>query len=126
LTRGPAQVKHPFMAIDPRYLTFGEAMAFRRRQLKLKQSDLAARVRMSRASIANIERGRQNVLLHHACDIAAALQLARVDDLLPAEPRASLEDQVLAVSADVSAKAKAQLTDMIANALAAAPAKARP
>jgi len=114
------------MAIDPRYLTFGEAMAFRRRQLKLKQSDLAARVRMSRASIANIERGRQNVLLHHACDIAAALQLARVDDLLPAEPRASLEDQVLAVSADVSAKAKAQLTDMIANALAAAPAKARP
>lgn len=113
------------MATDPRYVAFGEAVALRRRKLKLKQADLAARVGMSRASIANIEAGRQNVLLHHAFDIAAALQLSRIDELLPAEPRISLEDQALAVSEDVSPKAKAQISGLIANALAAAPSKGR-
>ena len=120
LTRGAARPKHSSMATDPRYIAFGEAMAIRRKKLKLKQSDLAARVGMSRASIANIERGRQNVQLHHACDIAAALGLSQIDDLLPLEEKPSLEDQSLMLSDEVSARAKAQISDLIANAIATA------
>jgi len=51
---------------DPRYQQFGEAMALRRQELDMTQADLAVRVGLSRASIANIERGRQSVLLHQA------------------------------------------------------------
>lgn len=108
------------MSTDPRYKDFGEAVALRRDKLKFTQADLAARVGLSRASIANIERGRQNVLLHHACDIAAALGLGQVEDLLPAGAKPTAEDRLLAVSGPVSDKAKAQLNDMIATAMAAA------
>ncbi|WP_354298062.1 helix-turn-helix transcriptional regulator [Phenylobacterium koreense] len=106
------------MVTDPRYLDFGEAMALRRDQLKMTQAQLASRVGMSRASIANIERGRQNVLLHHACDIATALGLSQVGDLLPLDGRSSLEDQSLVLSDTLSPKAKAQISDLIANAVA--------
>ncbi len=111
------------MGTDPRYAAFGEAMATRRKKLKLNQAELASRVGLSRASIANIERGRQNVLLHHACDIAAALGLSQVGDLLPVEAKPTLEDQSLALSHAVSSKAKAQISDLIANALASVQAK---
>lgn len=111
------------MSNDPRYVAFGDAMALRRDQLKMTQAQLASRVGLSRASIANIERGRQNVLLHHACDIASALGLSQVGDLLPVESKPSLEDQVLALSEAVSPKAKAQISDLIAAAVATAKAK---
>lgn len=48
----------------------------------MKQEELAARVGISRASLANIERGRQSVLVHHLYAIAKALSLAPAD-LLP-------------------------------------------
>ncbi len=108
------------MSNDPRYIAFGEAMALRRDKLKMTQAELASRVGLSRASIANIERGRQSVLLHHACDIAAALGLSQVGDLLPVVSKPSLEDQVLALSETVSPKAKAQISDLIATAFAKA------
>lgn len=111
------------MKVDPRYAAFGEAVALRRRQLKLKQEDLAGRVGLSRASIANIERGRQNVQLHHACDIAAALELARVDDLLPVDGVQTVGDQPLVLSDTVSQKAKAQISELIATAVASAQAR---
>lgn len=89
----------------------------------MSQADLAARVGVSRASIANMEAGRQSVLLHHACNIAAALGLASVADLLPTTGKTTLEDQALALSDDVSARAKEQISGMIASALATAKAK---
>ncbi len=111
------------MAIDPRYGIFGGAIAKRRVQLKLTQTALAARVGLSRASIANIEGGRQNVLLHHALDIVEALSLNQVGDLLPAAPRTSLEDQALVLSEPVGPRATLQINDMIATALASTKAK---
>ena len=105
------------MKIDPRYEQFGAAIAVRRDQLKMTQAGLAARVGLSRASIANIERGRQSVLLHHACDLAGALGL-QVTDLLPRAVSTSLEDQVIALSDSVSPAARAQISNLIANAVA--------
>ncbi|WP_439472057.1 helix-turn-helix transcriptional regulator [Brevundimonas sp.] len=108
------------MISDPRYRQFGEAMSLRRQQLGMTQAELAARVGLSRASIANIEAGRQSVLLHHACDVASALKLRAVTDLLPTATALSLEDQALELSDDVSPAAKAQISGMIAAAMAVA------
>ncbi len=115
LTLAAAHIKQLLVTPDPLYRAFGEAVAIRRERLKMTQADLAARVEMSRASIANIERGRQSVLLHHACNLAEALGFASVADLL--------EDQSLTLSDDVSARAKAQISGLIASALASAKAR---
>jgi transcriptional regulator with XRE-family HTH domain len=44
----------------------------------LRQDDLALRVGLSRGSIANIETGRQKMLLHTLIDIARALNVPAV------------------------------------------------
>jgi len=49
----------------------------------MTQAQIAERVGLTRASIANIETGRQKVLLHHIYLLADALQLQSVGDLLP-------------------------------------------
>lgn len=38
-------------------------------------------------SVANIENGRQNVLLRHVYVLASALELDKVSDLLPTQPK---------------------------------------
>ena len=85
----------------------------------MSQANLAARVGLSRASIANIEAGRQSVLLHHACSIASALHLASVADLLTPEANTKIDNPAYTLSDEVSARAKAQINGLIANALAA-------
>lgn len=47
------------------------------------QEQLAAEIGMSRASLANIEAGRQQVLVHHLYAIAAALDLDSPSVLMP-------------------------------------------
>lgn len=86
----------------------GLFIASRRNSLGLKQEQLAASVGISRASLANIERGRQSVLVHHLYAIAKALGLqpgqllpqvddVESDDALPM-PRDLKPDQIKAVS----------------------------
>jgi len=102
------------------YVAFGRTVAARRKKLELTQAQLAARLGMSRASVANIESGRQNVLLHHVYSLASALEFAKVSDLLPTTPKPQTqEDLDMALSDEtVTAREKAQITDLIANALA--------
>ncbi|MGY2991206.1 transcriptional regulator with XRE-family HTH domain [Mesorhizobium sp. URHB0026] len=75
---------------------------------------------MSRASVANIESGRQNVLLHHVYSLASALECSKVSDLLPTQPKPATQESFDMILSDetVSARGKAQITDLIANALA--------
>jgi transcriptional regulator with XRE-family HTH domain len=56
----------------------------RRFKPRLTQEKLAQRVGISRASLANIETGRQSVLVHQLYALAAALDLTPSDFLLPA------------------------------------------
>jgi transcriptional regulator with XRE-family HTH domain len=108
------------MSDEAIYKTFGRVVATRRKKLELTQAELAARVGMSRASVANIESGRQNVLLHHVYSLASALEFSKVSDLLPAQPKPETQEDFDMILSDetVTARGKAQITDLIANALA--------
>jgi transcriptional regulator with XRE-family HTH domain len=113
------------MASDPVYKAFGNAVSARRKALALTQAQLANKVKMSRASIANIESGRQNVLLHHVYALAAALDFTKVGELLPPLPQKSageefkmmLSNQTLSKQT-LSQHEEAQVADLITSALA--------
>lgn len=53
-----------------------------RKSLGLTQDHLAKQVGISRASLANIEGGRQQVLVHHLLSLAEGLQLESAAQLL--------------------------------------------
>lgn len=101
------------------YKALGRAIATRREKLGLTQATLAARIGMSRASIANIESGRQNVLLHHIYHLASALDFSQIAELLPALPKpATTEGLKMHSSNDtVTDRDKAQISDLIVRAL---------
>ena len=67
------------------YSALGEAVAIRRKAIGLTQAQVAVKVGISRASIANIESGRQKVLLHQVYLFAEALKLRKF--LTPVESR---------------------------------------
>jgi transcriptional regulator with XRE-family HTH domain len=68
---------------DDLYRALGESVAARRRALRKTQAEVAATLGLSRASLANMERGRQKVLLHQVYRLAEALELGDVRKLLP-------------------------------------------
>ena len=85
----------------------------------------ASKVKMSRASIANIESGRQNVLLHHVYALAAALDFTKVGELLPPLPQKSVGEELKMMLSNqslsketLSEHAEAQVADLITSALA--------
>lgn len=120
LTFGDCRCKQSAMTDDAIYEAFGSALATRRKEMGLTQAALATRVGMSRASIANIERGRQNVLLHHVYRLAEALEIARISDFLPVQLKQAKRDQPdVPLSGDsVTARGMAQINDLIETALA--------
>jgi transcriptional regulator with XRE-family HTH domain len=65
------------------YADFGRLVAERRKRQKLTQEAFAVALGMSRASVANIERGKQPVQLHLIYKIASILN-ADVSEFIPA------------------------------------------
>ena len=61
---------------------FGSRVRELRENRSVTQEELARRVQLSRASITNIEKGRQRVLLHQLVNIADALD-AKPSELMP-------------------------------------------
>ena len=108
------------MDSDSVYKALGKAVATRRKALDFTQATLAGKVGMSRASIANIESGRQNVLLHQVYALADALEYPKVADLLPLRPleQHSPGELKMHFSDDrISATAGAQIGQLIKSAL---------
>jgi len=70
---------------DPVYKVIGSVIRRRRKQLTMKQETLANQLAISRGSLANIETGRQGILVHQLYRFAEALKLAPTDLLPPAE-----------------------------------------
>jgi DNA-binding XRE family transcriptional regulator len=68
MTREVLQCERP-------YVLFGEAVKNARFDLGLTQQELADKLKLSRGSIANIETGRQRVLLSDVFDFAKVLKL---------------------------------------------------
>ena len=82
------------MAVEPEkiYEELGEAIKRLRKEGGHTQAWLSSQAGISRASLANIEAGRQQILVHHIYKIASALQLDSPMQLLPTAPsRESLE-----------------------------------
>ncbi len=65
--------------IRPIYVRIGRRIRRRRNELGRTQEWLSDRVNLSRASIANIETGRQQIMLHQLYDFARALRIPAGD-----------------------------------------------
>lgn len=87
------------------YRAIGDLVSTQRLQVGLTQQELADRTggRLSRSAIANIERGRQRVALHHLFDLADTLGVAPSTLLpdpttlpvLPGQGAAELRERVI-------------------------------
>ena len=65
------------------YRRLGRAVADRRREIGLTQSAVADKLGLSRASIANLENGRQRIMVHQLFALTNVLRLKSVLDLVP-------------------------------------------
>lgn len=65
------------------YRQLGQSVARVRSKLGKTQAEIAAQIGLTRASLANIETGRQKVLMHHVFRLANALECSSVLDLIP-------------------------------------------
>jgi transcriptional regulator with XRE-family HTH domain len=107
------------------YTILGRAIARRRETLGLTQAEVALRIGLTRASLANIETGRQKVLLHHIYMLADALQFESITDLVP-PMLGTANVEPLRLSTDkVTSTQKAQVMSVVRQALTPKTAKRR-
>ena len=103
------------------YRVLGQLIAVRRKGHGLTQNELADKVHMSRASIANIERGRQKVLVHQLYRFAEALKVPEVGDLLPLTVVPNRQNAdflgVTFSNENISETNKALMSDLVSKAL---------
>jgi transcriptional regulator with XRE-family HTH domain len=98
---------------DPIYKHIGLLIKARRKTLSLKQENLASMLGISRGSLANIETGRQNILVHQLYKFAVALQLTPFDLLPPPSTDQSRAERIeLPLPDDLKAQQKKQVTEL--------------
>lgn len=95
------------------YQTVGQRIVLRRNELVMTQAELGTRIGLSRAAVANIERGHQKLSLHQVYLLAEALGLS-LSDLLPvAAVRDGTEGSVeISGAADLSDAARRQIEQL--------------
>jgi transcriptional regulator with XRE-family HTH domain len=69
-------------AVDDLYAVVGSKIREARKRRRWNQSDLATDVGLTRSSIANVEAGRQRLLVHALLKVAVALEVPP-ESLLP-------------------------------------------
>jgi transcriptional regulator with XRE-family HTH domain len=65
------------------YRRLGRTIAKRRDELRMTQAEIAERLGLSRASLANLECGRQRIMVHQLFALVQALKLKSILDLVP-------------------------------------------
>ena len=65
------------------YRRLGRTVAKRRTELGLTQEEVAVKLGLSRASLANLESGRQRIMVHQLFALVNALKLKSVLELVP-------------------------------------------
>lgn len=105
---------HSWMKPEPVYKTIGTIIRRRRRRLEWSQKLLASRLGISRATLANIETGRQRILVHHLYAFAEVLQM-KPDDFLPAGVAAdsAADWTLLPIPEDLNLQQKEQIARLI-------------
>jgi transcriptional regulator with XRE-family HTH domain len=83
LTRDSNSDSFEHMADLEIYRIIGAGLAARRKKLRLKQAEVADQIGLTRASLANIESGRQKVMLHQIYRLANALQADSITEIVP-------------------------------------------
>ena len=96
------------------YEEVGKRIKNRRKHLQLTQERLAQLLGLSRASLANIEIGRQNLLLHRLYQIAATLDVEIVD-LLPSPPGRTVTygDEDIPLPENLNARQRTQIRNAL-------------
>ncbi|MHB1210549.1 MAG: helix-turn-helix transcriptional regulator [Acidimicrobiales bacterium] len=98
------------MPREPVYERIGRLIRTRRRARDLSQLGLAGRLGLARATLANMESGRQRILAHQLYQLADALE-CRVEDLLPPPP--TRESAMLTFSESLSDSQREQISHLI-------------
>lgn len=110
---------------DRFYADFGRRLADKRRALDLTQAEIAAIAETSRASVANIEAGRQKIYLHQIYRLAQALRLDSLSELIPLDVPKSGERMLIDAPADLTDIQLAQIEGLLRTAIAGASPSAR-
>jgi transcriptional regulator with XRE-family HTH domain len=99
---------------DPVYKEIGALIRVRRKTLKRKQEALASELGISRGALANIETGRQGILVHQLYRFASALKLT-ITDLLPSPSvdKHKVERTDLPLPSDLKPQQKEQVARLI-------------
>lgn len=99
------------------YRLIGSRIAQRRKDLRLKQVEVAAEIGLTRASLANIEKGRQKIMLHQIYKIAEALRVESILELVP--PRfaeSGLDELIVFVENDMREDLRLQAEQFVRRA----------
>jgi transcriptional regulator with XRE-family HTH domain len=105
-----------FMSLEPLYRSIGSVIRAKRRQRDWSQEELAQKLMISRGTLANIEGGRQRVLVHQLYAIAAALDLKPLDLLPPATTPLTGTPDAFPLPENLNAQQKDQLARLIQSA----------
>jgi transcriptional regulator with XRE-family HTH domain len=103
------------MSLEPLYRSIGAAIRAKRRQRDWTQEVLAKKLMISRGTLANIESGRQRILVHQLYALAAALELKPID-LLPTASVGTSTPEAFPLPQDLNAQQKDQLSRLIQSA----------
>lgn len=96
------------------YKRLGSTIKERRKQLGLTQEQLCRQLEISRASLANIETGRQRLLVHQLYRVARNLGMMVTDLLPPLEEAEELEVLGrISISGKLSVKERQQVARFV-------------
>jgi len=108
------------------YRDFGRKLAVLRHEAGMTQADLARKIGVSRASLANIERGEQRVYLHQILSVLDMLGREKLNELLPVRGAPSAPPQAdVTVSGDKLSKAQERAIKELVSSITATSRRVR-